>query len=567
VIRELILPEILTGPIGIKPAHLRDLGKVVVLAGPNGAGKSRYLSMVGAVASSQHPTAAATMAVDSRRDAETFRRAAQSLSGVAREVQERQAAVFEEQAARNQAIVDAVDDEARSTLAAPGEHIARITRNHEDAVRPREALRESEADTLASAGLQSVGLKSAYVGMDAYCTLVARALFNADHPVLQERPSAKESARSAEAFVTILQGLLHQALGYDVDSNDRVVPTLGGRPLLARELSEGERLLIAWSIMLHQQVSSLSDCIILLDEPENHLHPDVCITAVRRLEAVVARGHGQIWIATHSLPVIAAFSLSSTYLVDCGEIVYGGNRAGELVTRLLGGEENHRALQRLLFDADGLAFQEFAAQCLLGPQVAPHKDGDKQEALFRRRVTAGLAPDRVLRVLDFGAGSGRMAAALAELLRARPVVARQLEYVAYNPGDQDAAVHEACQRHVSVLGGLPGVTAMYVKDARAVQPPSSTLFDIVLLCNVMHEVHPTKWRTLFQDVHACMADDGSALVMEDQQMAVGEMPHVDGFLVVDIFQMRTLFAASAAEVPEVPSLPTCVRQLPVRSLV
>ena len=41
------------------------------------------------------------------------------------------------------------------------------------------------------------------------------------------------------------------------------------------------------------------------------------------------------------------------------------------------------------------------------------------------------------------------------------------------------------------------------------------------------------------------------LVMEDQEMHVGELPNTDGFLVLDLFQMRMLFSASAEEMPEI----------------
>jgi hypothetical protein len=113
------------------------------------------------------------------------------------------------------------------------------------------------------------------------------------------------------------------------------------------------------------------------------------------------QAQGQLWIVTHSLPLIAACWLSSTYFVDRGAIAHAGSRVGEPVAGILGGEENRHALQRFLFDIDDLAFHEFAAQCLLAPLVAPHRDGGKQELLFCRRVEEGLRPDKSLRIMDF----------------------------------------------------------------------------------------------------------------------------------------------------------------------
>jgi hypothetical protein len=110
---------------------------------------------------------------------------------------------------------------------------------------------------------------------------------------------------------------------------------------------------------------------------------------------------------------------------------------------------------------------------------------------------------------------------------------------------------EECRRNIQQLASVPNVTAAYINDLRAAQPPSAEPFEIVLVCNVLHEIHPTGWPRLFEDLHSCVAKNGVVLVMEDQEMHVGELPNTDGFLVLDLFQMRMLFSASAEEMPEI----------------
>jgi len=543
VIRELKLTEGLTRQYGVRPAHLRDLGRVVVLAGPNGAGKTRYLRLVSQAASRLNPGEPG----GSRTSAEQARAAAaRSTDPAERDRLLASAKQLQEQADRFQAAQDAIDPDTRKLI----KGVAGIW-NTAAPIRARGELKEGEADSVVAQVSQpsAVGFHSAMSAIDAHCLVVAKAMTNADHPRLKDRPSVQKATEWAGEFVRIVKALLHMTLGADLDVMNRVVPTLDGRLLdVVGELSEGQRILLGWAVMLHQQVSTLPDCIIIIDEPENHLHPDVCIAAIRSLERLVSAGSGQIWLATHSVPLIASFSLASTYLVDGGEIAYGGNRASELVSRLLGGEENKRALQRILFDVDDLAFHEFAAQCLLAPHVATHKSGDKQEMLFQRIVGQGLSPGKTLRVLDYGAGRGRMAAAIVELLRSRPSSDFGLAYTAYNPNDESPAVQDECRRVVADLAQLPSVSARYITDVRAAQPPTCQPFDIAIVCNVMHEVHPSEWRRIFRELHDSVGEGGVALVMEDQQMSVGEMPHKDGFLVLDVFQMRMLLGAPESDV-------------------
>ena len=555
MIRELQLKAILTQDRGLQPAHLRDLGRVVVLAGPNGAGKSRYLLLAFAVAGSQGERASPNTASTSRAEASRLRELVANGTLLRDEAKQKltleQAAVYEAQAERAQAHVDALLREDREELARHQTPAVLLWRPSQDPVQPRQGLTQADAANLVAAARSQPGFTKAYPAIDVYCATMARALLNERIPVEGDRPDVKEAARQAREFNTILEKLVRKTLTPVFEDDGHVGAALNGRRLDPDELSEGERVLVGWSILLHAQATSLKDAIVCIDEPENHLHPDICIEAIRRLEGIVAEGTGQIWITTHALPLIAAFSLSSTYLVDQGRIVFGGNCAGDIIKGLLGGAQNHRSLQQLLGDADDLAFSNFAAQCLLDAHVARHRIDDRQENLFRDRIAAKLRPGGTLRILDYGAGRGRMATAIAELLRSHPIDGAQLVYVAYNPADEDQEIHSECDRSVKGLAEVSNVSTRYARQILDVQPPSDTAFDLVLLCNVLHEVPLEEWRVVLESVHRCLKDEGEAIVMEDQLISVGELPHPKGFLVLDLYAMRALFRASREELPDV----------------
>lgn len=218
------------------------------------------------------------------------------------------------------------------------------------------------------------------------------------------------AAQDAEAFNEVLSALLGDRLQASVDTQSNVFPVFRGRFFNPEELSHGEKVLMTWAIMLHRQKAWLSGAQVLIDEPENHLHPDVCIKAIEALRTQILGPEGQIWIATHSVPLIAYAGMESVHLVDNGTIQYGGNQLDHVLERLLGGPEGRDRLRTLMADASELAFEEFAAQCLLPPTVVSAVKGDAQQQQMSEAAKLLGANKEVVRILDYGAGRGRLAA-------------------------------------------------------------------------------------------------------------------------------------------------------------
>ena len=75
------------------------------------------------------------------------------------------------------------------------------------------------------------------------------------------------------------------------------------RPLSGAELSDGTLRCLLWVVAL---LSPRPPSLMVLNEPENSLHPDL-LPALARL-IVRASANSQMWVISHSSPLIAALT-------------------------------------------------------------------------------------------------------------------------------------------------------------------------------------------------------------------------------------------------------------------
>ncbi|WP_338082180.1 methyltransferase domain-containing protein [Enhygromyxa salina] len=316
--------------------------------------------------------------------------------------------------------------------------------------------------------------------------------------------------------------------------------TLNGRRIDKDTLSEGQRVLLRWAQLIHEEVADLRDAILLIDEPELHLHPHALIEAITRLAELHP---AQIWVATHSIPLLAWIGPRHIYSMDQGRPSWAGNQMKRVLGGLLGENDGTERLRTFLTDAGSLAFHQFAAECLLAAGVLPLRDGDPQAAHFVTHISELLqAAEQDVRVLEYGAGRGRLIEAIAAL----PTGDRaRLRYHVYNdPEHTDPADASTCRAQLARLEGSE-VTHRYCDDLRQHQLDAADKMDAVVLCNVLHEVSPQDWPRLMDRLRACLRPDGHLLILEDQQMSVGELPHDAGYIVLDEVELCALFNAAA----------------------
>jgi hypothetical protein len=297
-----LFPEI-ARPLGLQPAVLDRLGAFNVLIGPNGAGKSRLLGVV------------RLMLELAPRTEDLRARLSQALSTAsvpAAQERIRRSLRLVEALARPEAIV--VDGPQGPRGPSPDDRWIDLTYGPDTA-----------AGLIAAAfpdlprRKDAMSFAAAYRSAPAFLQEIARALFYGRLPMTASRPGIGEALREAEQFNEIARALLGKEVTPEISEGLEVTPHLGGRRFEAAELSAGEGLLLTWAILLHKQAPSLHSAVVVIDEPELHLHPSLQERILSSLLSVVG-GDGQLWVATHS-PVIAARSdVTNRFLLEQGEV-------------------------------------------------------------------------------------------------------------------------------------------------------------------------------------------------------------------------------------------------------
>jgi len=333
-----------------------------------------------------------------------------------------------------------------------------------------------------------------------------------------------------------LNALINSLLGSRVEN--RPNPNTGdpeailfGRPFNAGELSPGQRRMLVWAALLHYQgVETLDGATLLIDEPESNLHPTAAVRVIEQLLELVGVA-GQLWLATHSPALITQFALRATiYRVEDAKLEIATD-VEDLMDGLLGGPEGTYQMRTVLTDAHVAATVKFCAESLCEPGVADAHGGDKQEAQIKVAVEAAIERSGAVRILDYAAGKARFAQALSEL---DSKLTSQIEYFAFNSSAHDD-FREECERNVAQLAQV-AKAALVVDDLSLVRD-----VDLVILCNALHEFPPDAWPMHLRACEEPMAASGHLLVLEDQMVPIGELPHAAGFVVLELDELKILF--------------------------
>ena len=548
-ITQLNIPE---GHSALRATHPKGFGQVVYLAGPNGGGKTRVLKFIEwAVSAQKQPHEIAQLKANVQQYIQIANQ--QALEASRREVMPD----AQEPAAQAQiAQLRQTESSQRSNANARQQQldIAELLVVDEPSQKPQTIdfsfnntqLNDPRNQNLgqieqALASLKSgVGLGNiATQGLSAV-TAIFRQYFAATHPERKYQFSDTERAESQKTQSELLQ-LVRDLVGVEIapgkTSDD---PQIGDRPVTEASLSKGQIVLLIAAMALHFHGNKLDQLILLIDEPENHLHPKAVIEVIQRLQTACPQG--QIWVATHSVHLLAQANTNDIWFVKDGHLQHGGSKTQEVLNSLLGGEEGQEQLATFLARPAQYAATHFAMQCLGAPLVADTPAHDPQTSQIRQTLqslrTKKNAP---LRVLDYGAGRGRLLTELAEsAAQAGTTLASDWDYFAYNdalctPTDcTDTCIQRIAQHY-------PDASRRHIDSADRLGEINPASVDVILMCNVLHEISPSEWPSTFEHYKSLLTADGYLLIVEDQVLPVGERAHECGFLVLDSLQIKTLF--------------------------
>ncbi|MCU0691277.1 MAG: ATP-binding protein [Polyangiaceae bacterium] len=556
-ILEVHLPENLDKR-GLRKIDMSRLGPVVVLAGANGAGKTRLLDLL--VSTAAHHQAA-----------DWVERRVQDLEGY--EVRIR---ILEEQIAQHKHRIEALRSGVK---AAPPTPPAGIPPKPEDWPKALEATKVSLAEIHKDLTARREERNRVIVSPDCAGFSMFKIQFDHSTPSDPQSFNLGEVTRRATGLTAVgsftptdvlcyikdlqdqwreathstpigdrawieaayrdLQDAVERTLDTKLGRDDKRRPTIFKMSAASAELSEGQKILLQLAVRLHAQGASMRDHILVLDVPETHLHPKALLDFISQLRSMVP--DGQLWIATHSVHLLAAVDPAAIWYMERGSIKHAGTVPEAVLQGLIGDDQRVGQVHDLLSRPAAYASARFALECLGPPPIADHATGDKQMTQIQRLLDELLKErgGQPLRVLDYGAGKGRLLSAMLEHYEEPSRVAESIDYFAL---EHNETAREELVRVVSQV--FEDSERRILADEQQLSRLNKQTVDVAVFCNVMHEIRPADWIKRLgpsSALRTSLKNDGFVLLVEDERMPRGEKAHSLGFLVLPEAGVRELF--------------------------
>lgn len=336
-----------------------------------------------------------------------------------------------------------------------------------------------------------------------------------------------EDGKRFEAFKKDVEENFNIMISYDKDQLQ-----LFGLNIEKAALSPGQQYLLRMAVACFQNEDE-SGLIFFMDEPELHLHPKALIQMIEKLRKKFP--DSQFWISTHSLSLISYYTImkdnvTTLYLENKKVDLFRSNSSG-LLDGLIGDEENQFAVQQLFGLTDEYACNRFTFECFDKPKTIAGKDGKDIEVDM---IKLELSPNDV--VVDYGAGKGRF---LEELFLGGGIGEGDckcgIQYYAYDPDGKDSAL---CKEVMNKYGSTEH---NYFNDVEQLKDRIRGTARYVLLVNVLHEIPPNMWGSIFGNIKELLKEDGKLLIVERDELMVGEAPYKHGFLMITSNGCRELF--------------------------
>jgi energy-coupling factor transporter ATP-binding protein EcfA2 len=294
-------------------------------------------------------------------------------------------------------------------------------------------------------------------------------------------------------------------------------------PLVYNELSEGEKILFALSILLFYHTERknnkepLAHCILIVDEPERNLYPEATMSIIKKLREKFQPD--QFFLASHSIDVLVSLDHNERYEVENDKLLLK-NDIGKIIETLYGNLfSNLQLLSTSIFD---LYYHNFITQCLSEPETCDLVNpADPQVKSFVERCKA--RKDQHLKILEIGAGEGRIYKSSIG----------SLQGVKYT--------YSAYETNLTYRNKLrsSGITVIDNFDNIA-----EGTFDIILFCNVLHEIEPVQWIYSLNKLISALKQDGEFIFIERNILSKGEHAHKYDFFVLGNAELQKLFSIS-----------------------
>ncbi|MCI8658733.1 MAG: AAA family ATPase [Lachnospiraceae bacterium] len=311
---------------------------------------------------------------------------------------------------------------------------------------------------------------------------------------------------------------------------DNTIRTLPLKKALS-EFSPGELMLFYLCVFLMIiQKKHTHGAVLIIDEPELHLHPRALVKMMQILKA--SENISELWIASHSLFLVPLFEFEEIVFIEHNTIFCRNSHMYKNLYDSLVGLENIDIFE-FLKSLDSWQYYQFIAECFCLPESVNKADvKDEQFCKLLSSVRDNLPDNEPLRMLDYGAGKFRIWECMQLLPDSDPGKS-QVIYTAYEPYPKS-----------DEKPPFP----LYLNFSDILKKEKN--FHVVVLMNVLHEIEGGKWHQTFREIFEVLDDHGVLIFLEVLSLTKGEQPYGNnGYLVLQDEQVKILF-----DDPQIPNM-------------
>ena len=271
--------------------------------------------------------------------------------------------------------------------------------------------------------------------------------------------------------------------------------TIDGRDFSYSQFSDGEKTLFAYALFffLHDinPNRSISNSIVIIDEPELHLHASAQIKLIESLSELLNK-NGQLWITTHSIPIIASSKYNEIFLIKNGKIHSPSRKnPADVINELLNTDLYLLNLQSYLNSISSWMYTNFITQCFVDPDIiSDSPPADPQIQLFKNIIKN----KNNINALDFGAGHGRILKSFEE-----DISIFKKSFKEFDAFDIKA------ENSIKLL--KLGYSNFYSN----INELKESFYEVILVCNVLHEIPITQWVLTLNKLIKSLKNDGILL--------------------------------------------------------
>jgi hypothetical protein len=221
-------------------------------------------------------------------------------------------------------------------------------------------------------------------------------------------------------------------------------------------------------------------------------------------------------------------------------IKYAGKEPENVLYGLMGGKDYLDKLFMFLGSPALYATYQYAYESLFAPTTVSSCPNDKQISQIRSIINTLKQDNKIIRILDYGAGQGRLISSIMDNQDNPSEIKSWLDYIAYDKSKNDK---KTCEDAISRVYG-DSINRYFNDENNLLGYKNGGSLNIVIMCNLLHEVSPKDWKNIFKKgspVNELLAENGYVFIIEDTQIPFGEKPNKDGFFILGRTELKTLF--------------------------